>query len=610
MDSVFWYQVAGLFGAVLLQTGFCGVALTLSRQRWPLALLAMILIVSSALSLQAFIEMKFAVVALTSLIVVAGNVLFFRHVKSDKRALTPLSWFALTLIALTAAYAAFPDYRYDQWSYHLLVGKQIVRAGPFALPIIYDHIFFSGTYEYLTAIPRLFWDNDLFAHCFSNGFSFLIFVSCLFGLVKLFSEAWEIDRRLILPLTAAILFSIPDSEVLVSSKPDPLLICYALAVLYLMLCDHVPQRTRNVLLALFIAGPAAFKLTWVHFSVSVSGAWLALAVVKKYPVSFATVRQLAVGGLVAFTLSLPFLLKNYQFFGNPVHPVQAAFFKSEFWTPGFAAYWLEVSGKALNAGEYFAMLPRLPIAYGKVNAWLLALCLILLVASWRAVAAAWKSMSREVLIWSVTLVCFLLLWPLFYRNDIYPRFVYPVLAVAISALLLFCGRFSVSKRLALVFLLPLLFNASMEVKLYRIARAYAAPDEFFDNGRLPYRHWTVARLLNEHRARTFPGAGYREHRVLSDSHIGYFLDTERLDITSPDFTWFRVEVTKATGDDCIWHLAKLYDVNYIQSVFNPFNEWPAEFRELIDAAIPVGEGDHVLYLSDETIESNIARCTQ
>jgi hypothetical protein len=608
VSSVVSYQLAGLISAALLQSGFCGIAMTISRRFWPLVLLALILAVSSVFALQAFFPMRVFVLVFTFAVVVAGNILFVRQFSFDRKLLSLAGWVAVIAVGLDSLYAAFPDYRYDQWSYHLLVGKQIVRAGPLALPVIYDHIFFSGNYEYLTTIPRYIWDHDLFAHCFSNGFSFLTFAACLFGLVQLFVGEYRIDRGLTILLTGAVIFAIPDHEVLVSSKPDPLLICYALAVFYLVFSERVPEKPRFFLLAFFICAPASFKLTWIHFLFAAGAALLVLVLTRKLPLNLAVFRQLAGGGLAAFLVALPFLIRNFIFFGNPVHPVQAALFRSSYWTAGFDSYWQEVSGKALTAADYVAMLPRLPLAWGKVNVWLLVIILGVAVVGWRNLRRNAPERSREFVVWGVTLVGFILLWPMFYRTDIYPRFVYPVLAVAVSAVLMLSGKAQLNSRQALVLLLPILFNTSLEVKLHRISRAYAEPDSFFSGDRLPYRHWGIDQVLNQHRAQMFPGAGYREHRVLSDSHIGYFLDTERIDFTSPDYTFHRQESAAESGNDCIWHLVRKYDVAYLRAVFDPFDSWPAELADLAKAAVPVDGNEGVRFLPENVISDHISQC--
>ena len=81
-----------------------------------------------------------------------------------------LEWVALALLGVQTVWAAFPDYRYDQWNYHLVVPKAVAH-GPLAPPVLNDHLFFTGSYEYLFTLARRLNGDDIFNQCFAGCFT-------------------------------------------------------------------------------------------------------------------------------------------------------------------------------------------------------------------------------------------------------------------------------------------------------------------------------------------------------------------------------------------------------------------------------------------------------
>lgn len=608
MNKIYIFQFCGLVGASILQLGLWGLAMQISRRQWPYIYLLIISGMSSVLTLQAFFSFGSAAGPILLSITALGLLAFYKNSRFNRKVFGIAGSVAALILCIDLIYAAFPDYRYDQWNYHLLVGKQIARTGALAFPIIYDHIYFSGMYEFLTVIPRLIWDHDIFAHCFSNAFSFLAFLIPLYGLIRMVLTEYEAQERFTLMLTGAIFFSIPDHEVLVSSKPDPLLINFAIGTVFLMLSKKINTRFRDLILPVFLVVPIAFKLTYLHFSITAGLTWLGLLALKKISFSRKTILRHLTGSIAGIALTLPFFLKNYKFFGNPVHPIQTSLFPSTYWGEAFDSYWRRVSGRAEGLGDYIDTIAGIPNSLLSVSTWLLPLTLIVVVVGWRKRKQYANVMNLEAVTGLSILAIYLAFWPVFYNESIFARFLYPIVGVMILATLIVFARAAGRLRLAMVLCLPLILNSSVEVKLGRIAQAATKPSVFFNNGRMPFKHYMADQLINAHKESNFPDAGYRNLRVLTDSPIGYFLDSERLDFTSPDYVQYVKGLAVADGYSCIWRLLEKFEINYLRTMYVKFEDWPGELQGVTEEAVDLDITGEVKFIAPALIKEKAENC--
>lgn len=176
-------------------------------------------------------------------------------------------------------------------------------------------------------------------------------------------------------------------------------------------------------------------------------------------------------------------------------------------------------------------------------------------------------------------------------------------------LLSIAGLSLVKKRgLAILFLvIPLLGNSSLDVKVNRMARAATQSSlEYYAQDRMPHKHYAPSLAINAHRREYFPDASYLEKRVLTDTAMGYFLDTERLAITSPDWTYHYHQATGKIFHDnapvgCVLQTMRKYDIRYYLRVWYEHSQSPQFILNLIPFGEQIDNDSHVYYFSKETL---------
>jgi hypothetical protein len=148
-----------------------------------------------------------------------------------------LAYFSLVLLALSAA---IPRRRYDQWNYHLSVPKWIMDLGGLPDEIFNDHLYFTGSYEYFSALFRVFSSHDIFIQSATSAMTFLLVAALSsFSLVYFFSSHFKFNEpkdRWLLFLGFFLLAALSpwDRECLYSAKPDYLLIPLTITVVGLL----------------------------------------------------------------------------------------------------------------------------------------------------------------------------------------------------------------------------------------------------------------------------------------------------------------------------------------------------------------------------------------
>jgi hypothetical protein len=61
------------------------------------------------------------------------------------------------------------------------VVAKAVTEGPLARPILNDHVFFTGVYEYLFTLSRRWTGDDIFNQSFANAFTWLFWAFSGYG---------------------------------------------------------------------------------------------------------------------------------------------------------------------------------------------------------------------------------------------------------------------------------------------------------------------------------------------------------------------------------------------------------------------------------------------
>jgi hypothetical protein len=595
VDLVATRAAAGLLLASLEVGAFAALS-RLAGVRRALVFPAVPLVAASILSWQALVRWTWAPLAVMVLVGVAAAATLRRTAGPARRRPALIAVLALVLLGLDALYAALPDYRYDQWNYHLVVAKA-VKTGPLAPPILNDHVAFTGVWEYLFTVPRALSDDDMFNQSAVDAFTWLLVAAGLYAFARRFGR--DVFPRGPAPLliVAWTMAGLPDEAALMNAKPDPLLLLAAIAVADLL---SRPSRERSwldaALLGFYLAAPLAAKVTWLHFAaVAVPvAAWA-----WRPPWPRGHVVAALTGLLAGVATAAPFLVKNSLLFGNPLHPVQWGPFRSSFWTPAMAEYWRALMAPARDLGAWWATLVRVPLAL-QWHLWALTLPVLLLalvglVRRFRRRREPWPGGGASSLLRVALALAFLhvLLWPLFFRASIGARFVFPGLAAVVLVLWVVMGRVFAAGAgpspsrlaaflLASTLLLPGILLGHVPTKAVRLATwGTWSVDRFVREGPAQWRMLHDLWSIDRDRRATLPDARFGEGTTLVDTKGTYLLDGASVNVWSVEYTWYRARAT------CLWDLLLQLDVRYVFARTGDFDAWPAELRPLAAALTPL-----------------------
>lgn len=199
-------------------------------------------------------------------VLITGAVLCLKDISkspirfSDNRYIWPF-------LGFITFFAAVPYLRYDQWNYHLAIPKYLSLLGKLPENIYDDHIYFTGGYEFLVGLFRLFSTNDIYFQSFVNVFSLLSFLLITYGaLNRLYKVIGFNKSTSILPLTSLILFLFPDFMALSNAKADILLMPIALYTLALYPFSKSASFKDSIFFGIALTIPLALKITWLVFA--------------------------------------------------------------------------------------------------------------------------------------------------------------------------------------------------------------------------------------------------------------------------------------------------------------------------------------------------------
>jgi hypothetical protein len=595
VDLVATRAAAGLLLAALAMGAFANVS-RLAGARRALVLPAVVLGAGSILSWQALVRWTWAPLAV-ALIVGAGASAGLRRARWPTWRRPQLAAvLALLLLAVDALYAALPDYRYDQWNYHLVVAKA-VKTGPLARPILNDHVAFAGVWEYLFTVPRALSNDDVFNQSAADSFSWLLVATGLYGFARRFGR--DVFPRGPVPLLvlAWTMAGLPDQPGLMNAKPDPVLLLAAIAVADLLSRPRPERSPLDAgLLGFYLVAPLAVKVTWLHFAAATLPV---MAWTWRPPWPRAQVAAAFTGVVAGAGTAAPSLLRNSLLFGNPVHPVQWGPFRSSFWTPAMAEYWRAAMAPARDLGAWWATLARVPLAL-QWHLWGLALPILALALV--AVARRFHGLRHPSPRWAagpLVRVCLalallhVLLWPLFFQASIDARFVFTGLVALVVVLWAAMGRtFAVATGpspsrataflLASTLLLPGILFGRLPTKVSRLATwGTWSVDRFVREGPVQWRMLRDMWSIDRHRRAALPRARFGQAVTLVDTHGVYLLDGASVQVGGVEYEWYRARAA------CVWDLLLRLDVRYVFARTGRIDLWPAELRPLAGALIPL-----------------------
>jgi hypothetical protein len=620
-DLIGLTAIGALAFALLLHAAFLVLASLAGDQR-GLAYPALVCVTSSLLAWQGIVQATWLPMAVGFLLLSGSAfVLVARRWRPRLPPLSRVEWLALSLLAVAALYSAFPDYRPDQWNNDLVLSKA-VRQGPLRTPIFEEHVYYGGNYQYLFTLPRSLSGDDIFNHGAADSITWLLFVLGLAGLLKrLREEALPRLPPVSLLLVWAV-FGIPDSTAIVNAKPDPLVLVAALAVVELSVG---PRRTDSVRLHAFLLGfllvaPLALKLTWAPFLLTVFLSWLLLLAVRRAPPA-PEPRCFVAGLAVGLLTCAPYFLTNWRFFGNPLHPAQLGPLRSSYWNETFDRYYREVAGRSASLPEYLGTLVQvLPLWTWHLYSLLVPVLLVVLGALLRGGRPRPPETRGTMLLHHVSVggACFVLTWPLFFSYSIYPRYVYAGVALALAAMLWLLDRALGSRRTppttggppgvrsfaAAALFLPVVLAGLLREELAFMGRFSLATRERLATEGPP--QWRMSRdlsIVNEHRRRVSPNAGYFSRTSMLDMEGTYLLDSAGYRLGSREFDW--LQSMDGRGPECPWPTLARLDVAYVHTRFD-FDLWPEPYRHVFERLPALDEAGRVRYLEPRRLASLVS----
>ncbi len=469
-------------------------------------------------------------------------------------------WFTLvTLFALTLdlLYAAIPLYRYDQWTYHLVIAKWISLSGSLTPPVTYDHIFFTGNYEFTGLLARAFSDSDTFQQGFQNSLSWLLVVlpAVLLSIFRRNSSAFGIAAAGSFALLCV--FGSGDHQALINAKPDYILMLVAMLLLIFAVGGR--RYLHPALAGFLVTASLGFKITWLHFAACTPFlVWAALRGQRRRDAG-----KFIVGCVLAIPSLIPWALKNWQFFRNPLHPAQSKLFSSSIWSPMLNEYWRGIAMKPVDAPDwivnFFKIASGLPLRWGITGA--MAAAIIFLARSGP------RKSSTKQRGWDGFVLCLLAyvtVWGSFYNAEIFNRFVAAAFAFPLVIIWWWGRSLPLNARTTFLLLLPFLVHGQIEVTIPKLVRAAGYTWPYFAEGEKgPLSKIPEMLEIRKDRAIHFPEARYTEATLLSDFAFNYY-SPSAFWIASDPVTWWQMNhagIDPFDGDGM--DFLKKMDIRYV-----------------------------------------------
>lgn len=223
-----------------------------------------------------------------------------------------LALFIAISLAIALVFALTPPTGWDGIQYHLVFPKLALEAGRFTIPP--DNLSLSNpSLVELLFLAAMGLGSDSAAQAVHWSYLVLAVGAVLAFAARYFT--WRVGW-----LAAAFLVAVP-SVLLVATWAynDAALMLYTLTALLWTLRALETQRARDFLLAGALAGLALGEKYTASFVPLALGAIVLFQSGLRMPDARA-LRNAILLGVVAFTLALPWYLRNYNFTGNPVHP--------------------------------------------------------------------------------------------------------------------------------------------------------------------------------------------------------------------------------------------------------------------------------------------------
>jgi hypothetical protein len=334
----------------------------------------------------------------------------------------------LLLVALYALYAAHPRRLYDQLNYHLVLGRIFLILREPIEKVLDSHIFFSSSVEYAFMWVSSAFLDDFFLISVGQTLIFLssigTIVAAIFMILRSATDSRSLNYLGIVALTLAF-STIPNNELIRIAKPDALTLS---GTMLLFSCYFRKDLRDFWLLAAIACVVLSVKVTFAHALIAFFIPFFRLTIFSKE--SFKRWLPLLTVGLLAIAVNVA---KSLILTGSPLYPMDSRWFVTEFSGDMTQAYWQEVAftehpepfvERWLGLVKLIAQSPGLAILIPV----LALMCFFL----WKRGALRERQVSLNQVV--VFLGVYGLVWPFFFRADIFSRFVAP----ATGALIVLC----------------------------------------------------------------------------------------------------------------------------------------------------------------------------
>ena len=613
MNKVYLFQLGGFFISSLAQIILLYLSTSFSQKNWVCFYCVLILVPSSLLCLKGLWIIPYLEHCI--LLLFFSAVLFFLFKKRKVGIFSlikfsqlkgPIFYLLFGGIFLEQLYAALPVYRPDLWDYHLTISKIISLHGKLSSPIFNDHIYFSGIYEYFFVLFRVFIVDDVLMQSVVCLFSLQSMLILFAGVSYKWMQKTENPFLYSFFALAFVHFALPSHNMVSNAKIEPLLVgfaCLILTIIYRL--NKEKSNFLNFMLGFLLIAPIAGKVVWIHFMICVG---MILLVPPQDLKARLSLPFLIIGGVSGALLVMPFCLKNYHFFGNPFHPIQAAIFSSDRFSSYMSWYWQRISAKAQSLEEFSHILISLPWGiFPAVKYLSLGFAFVFSIRPLKGFLRKEQWFLRIII---CKLAIAWLIWPFFYNASIFPRFYFPLLSLLMVPFFLFLARSQKKGFPLLLLLIPLLLNSSVEVKLSKIFKtSYLNLDDFFGKSPSPMPERNYIDALNKHRRKHFPEANLHDAVTLADTPRAYFYDGLFMYWAGMDYDLLLNDFKKVQGlDKCIWAFLQEYRIHYLYSVTGMRPDWGHEYQEVWNKSTAIGPFTNIVYLSEELVSNEAARC--
>jgi hypothetical protein len=579
----------------------------------PMGYLLILGFIGSLFSLRAWI-LPYPIEGLVA--VAYGAVFLFALIKerqwkeSLQEFITPLSLVALAALLLELMWAAAPFYRYDQWNYHLVVAKYMDSLGRLPLPMLDDHIYFTGFYEYLFMLPRLAVKDDIFIHSFASSFTWLTVCYLLYAALMEIIPMRRKTTAGLLAMSCFLIAALPHQHSLTSAKPEVILVACAL---WAVVLGHRLEEKRSAFwFGWIILFPAIIKVTWLHMGFAIGAAFLLKLLIGR---RFEQLGPIVKGSFAAAALAVPVFAKSMFYFGNPLHPVQLGPIHSSFWSEEMTAYWQNTTYPARSLARYFEILLfSIPPSLLELLYKLLVPVVIVIVYhvyQRRPLHSMIGQTAKRYRLIGLALLIYLVTMPFVLDARHMSRFALPVVGLVLPLIISTWDAAHFSLRTSVIGLIALgVIAGNPELRLQKLLSLFKSGtiSSYYEAYGNPYSYKPVAEIINKHRRETFPKAKLDQKIVAATNPTKYFFDSTMLVVgTYADhFTRSHIFESRDGGQRsfCLPEYLNFLDVRYVY--LSPYDKVEPRSQAINLTVARYGQklsSQHaVTYLSDEALQ--------